>query len=424
VDLDHDIGKISGNLSTLDPGSSILTVLGTQGISLPVGTTAQRPGTNVAGTIRYSSTANGLEYNNGTAWISIIPGSTPAGSNGSIQYNNNGAFGGISGLVWDSVLSKLVVANATATNTTVEILNGATTADATQANLAALYIEVVTDGETEGMRTYFNRSSPGISGWVTYHYDGATPNIRIIDEDDDPPYVSFRTIGTGTYAAPQYENTFGTRGPLAGATTGFSWKVGSFGGGTEIMSVDSNFLKIPTGTTAQRPATASAGMIRYNTTLGRSEEYNGANWRPAGATVLQVVSGTILASSGTGTVPLDNTAPTSTEGRQIWTQSFTPRSSTSKLIIEHAFTGAVASNSTLITSIFVGTTNIGSTADRIAAGVAAAQSARIQYLPGSTATITISCRSGASTGTSYCNIIGSTTLGDLMVSSYTITEID
>jgi hypothetical protein len=38
---------------------------------------------------------------------------------------------------------------------------------------------------------------------------------------------------------------------------------------------DTGFLKLPTGTTAERP-TASNGMMRYNTTLGKAEIYAGS----------------------------------------------------------------------------------------------------------------------------------------------------
>ena len=37
-------------------------------------------------------------------------------------------------------------------------------------------------------------------------------------------------------------------------------------------------VTLPTGTTAQRPSPASAGMTRYNTTTGSMEFYDGANW--------------------------------------------------------------------------------------------------------------------------------------------------
>lgn len=35
---------------------------------------------------------------------------------------------------------------------------------------------------------------------------------------------------------------------------------------------------LPVGTTAQRPASPSAGMIRYNTTTNLVEIYNGSSW--------------------------------------------------------------------------------------------------------------------------------------------------
>jgi hypothetical protein len=134
-----------------------------------------------------------------------------------------------------------------------------------------VYIEVNTPGqEVEGQRVYFNRQSAGINGWILYHYDGNTPNIRIVDEDDDPPYIQFATIGGGTFDAPAIVNYFGSRGPAAGATTGFEWRVG----GTAIATMDTQFLLKPSGTTAARP-TPTVGMTRYNTTFGSHEGYIG-----------------------------------------------------------------------------------------------------------------------------------------------------
>lgn len=37
-------------------------------------------------------------------------------------------------------------------------------------------------------------------------------------------------------------------------------------------------LVLPIGTTAQRPASPVAGMIRYNSTLSVVEMYNGTSW--------------------------------------------------------------------------------------------------------------------------------------------------
>jgi hypothetical protein len=41
---------------------------------------------------------------------------------------------------------------------------------------------------------------------------------------------------------------------------------------------DTGYLQVPVGTTAQRPASPSTGMWRFNTTLGYLEVYNGSSW--------------------------------------------------------------------------------------------------------------------------------------------------
>lgn len=46
---------------------------------------------------------------------------------------------------------------------------------------------------------------------------------------------------------------------------------------------DTGFLQMPSGTTAQRPASPSNGMIRYNTTLGAVEAYASNSWVVIGA---------------------------------------------------------------------------------------------------------------------------------------------
>jgi len=43
-----------------------------------------------------------------------------------------------------------------------------------------------------------------------------------------------------------------------------------------------DYLKIPTGTTAQRPSSPAAGYIRFNTTVGKTEVYDGTSWSQIG----------------------------------------------------------------------------------------------------------------------------------------------
>lgn len=44
-------------------------------------------------------------------------------------------------------------------------------------------------------------------------------------------------------------------------------------------------LKLPVGTTAERPATPEAGLVRYNSTLSSAETYNGTDWGSLAAIV-------------------------------------------------------------------------------------------------------------------------------------------
>ena len=43
---------------------------------------------------------------------------------------------------------------------------------------------------------------------------------------------------------------------------------------------DTGYFQLPSGTTAQRPGSPSAGYMRWNTTEGYVEVYNGSEWRP------------------------------------------------------------------------------------------------------------------------------------------------
>jgi hypothetical protein len=182
----------------------------------------------------------------------------------------------------------------------------------------------------------------------------------------------------------------------------------------------------PTGATADRPLAPVDGQSRYNTTLGYSEVYSNAAWIPEGR-VIQVVTGSIAASSGTVTIPLDNTTPLITEGNQIWTQAFTPLTTVSRITIRFSITAASSATSRImILAVFAGSTCISASAQTTAAtiGAAANLSMGVAHNPGSTAPITFSARLGSSAaGTAYCNQTNAATLGGAFVTEYTIMEV-
>jgi len=64
-------------------------IYGTTALTIPVGTTGERPGTPTSGMIRYNSTTTLFE-GYGNSWVSLSGGA--AGSNTQIQYNNSGVY--------------------------------------------------------------------------------------------------------------------------------------------------------------------------------------------------------------------------------------------------------------------------------------------------------------------------------------------
>jgi len=188
----------------------------------------------------------------------------------------------------------------------------------------------------------------------------------------------------------------------------------------------------PSGTTAQRPASPNVGQTRWNSTLGYEELYNGTVWQPIGR-LLQCVTGNIAQSSGsisgTNRWTYGSTAPTSSQGLQIWTQSFTPISASSRLTIRCSLSYAYASASSIIyLVIYNGTTPIGMTIDTSSATSGNPGNIDIDVTipsPG-TAAITLSARIGTSSGsgtlTMYWNQ-AATALPSVMVTQYEIAEV-
>ena len=59
-------------------------------------------------------------------------------------------------------------------------------------------------------------------------------------------------------------------------------------------------IKIPVGTTAERPATPVAGDLRFNSTITDAEVYNGSNWSSISQPKVYVIFGTATGATGAG----------------------------------------------------------------------------------------------------------------------------
>ncbi|MFO0500445.1 MAG: hypothetical protein ACK5YK_02035, partial [Pseudomonadota bacterium] len=139
-----------------------IALLATLLLGLPVASFACTNPAGRAGDISYASNYGVMVFCDGTNWVSMAgstsvsatdprlgtlnpngwcqanaggtalnctsaapSGGTPGGSNGQIQFNNAGAFGGSAGLLWDNAASRLTATNLSATNLTA---SGAATA--------------------------------------------------------------------------------------------------------------------------------------------------------------------------------------------------------------------------------------------------------------------------------------------------------
>ena len=65
---------------------------------------------------------------------------------------------------------------------------------------------------------------------------------------------------------------------------------------------------LPSGTTAQRPASPNTGYTRYNTTIGAVETWNGTAWVTSGGLVLQAVQTASFTATAGNSCPVNTTS--------------------------------------------------------------------------------------------------------------------
>ena len=216
------------------------------------------------------------------------------------------------------------------------------------------------------------------------------------------------------------------------------------------FSDDTDFVKLPSGTTAQRPSSAAAGQFRFNTTLADIEVYNGTAWvrmgttpptfssvdYPGNDTALDPAGGQSLVINGTVfnanvTVTIGGTTPSSitrNSATQITVNTPAKTAGTYTIVIENTDGGtATASNAVSYNGIPAFTTAAGSLGS-VSEGASMSFSVAAAEPDGGAITYAVtagSLPSGASLNTSTGAITG--TAGDVSAnttSNFTITATD
>lgn len=84
------------------------------------------------------------------------------------------------------------------------------------------------------------------------------------------------------------------------------------------IKTGSTAIRLPTGTTAERPSTAATGQLRYNTDTARFEFYNGSAWSAVASRGFVTVSKDTFTGDGSTLAYTLSTTPNSATGTPVY----------------------------------------------------------------------------------------------------------
>ena len=349
---------------------------GTEAIHIAGGTTGERPAGNPEGSLRKNTTTNEIEYNTGSTWITL----PPAGAGEANTASNVGTAG------------VGIFKQKSASDFEMKKINGGSTKVTITDDTGNSELDIDIDG-----------------GLVL---EGEVSSNGLVTRTASETYTN-RTI-TNTTDETSVSNGNGASGnPTIGLADNLQFA------GTEGINLAG-------GTTAQRPGSPVEGDLRKNTTTSAIEYYNGTAWAEFGADLVQIVQGSNVAkTSGSTTIPADDTIPQNTEGTEIATVSITPTSTSNTLVIHIAApTCYNATGASYGIGIFQD-----STADAIASANIRANGGFVREITahhtmtaGTTSSTTFKFRLGSSAGTWNINGVGGRVHGGVIAATITVME--
>ncbi|QQG35807.1 MAG: tail fiber domain-containing protein [Micavibrio aeruginosavorus] len=259
--------------SVLDLGAA------TDSVVLPSGATADRPGAPVNGMIRYNSESGKFEGYQAGTWQDIVTGAAGAAApDRGVQFNSGGSFAASAGLTYSSVGTLGVDGG----------LNVASlaTIDAPSSSARASFSG--TNG-TVNLDTWANRGpfidvNYGSSGYVGQFYGGALTIRTMSNSVENGIYMGDGDVSS----VPAAGITYYDGDTLSYGLGGLRLKTNGGSGLTTRLQIDkdglisftsSGAVALNSGTTAQRPASPTNGMLRYNSETGKFEGYQAGAWQ-------------------------------------------------------------------------------------------------------------------------------------------------
>lgn len=334
MNFNHDTGAIDTILSidtTVAPPlggtTGVLSIIGTGGIQLPVGTTAQQP-SNSAGLIRFNSQTNTLEYNNGTTWSGAggsvtsvaVTGSTglsvsgsPITGAGTITLTLGSELQGLSALAANGMIARTAAGTYAArtiagTASNIVVTNGDGVAGAPTINLATVTdsgtgtfkrVTVDTYGRVTGTQAVTSGDITTALGYTPVNKAGDTVSGTLTFSSGTVTGLATPSAATDA-ATKAYVDSLSQgldpKGSVRAATTAAGTLASSFANGSAIDGVtlvtgDRILIK-------NQAAPAENGIYTVNASGAPTRAVDMDAWSEVPGAFVFVEEGTTLADTG------------------------------------------------------------------------------------------------------------------------------
>lgn len=245
----------------------------------------------------------------------------------------------------------------------------------------------------------------------------------------DASSVAFGTGGTVAYTNVATLSSLASIGTI---TTGV-WngtKIGTVYGGTNAdTSASTGIAQVSAGTWSVATSLPNNTTTNTQSALDNSTKIATTAYVDASGTVLQQVrTQTGAVATGSTALPWDDTIPQSSEGDQFMSLAITPKSATSKLVIQVVLNGAINTGGSIIAALFQD-----ATAGSLAVGTSVSQPVNNNpqqvvlthtMTSGTTSATTFKVRAGGSSGgtLTFNGTAGGRSFGGVYASTILITE--